>query len=265
VEDGMYAIATQPRNAGAILEAAVALCRAAFPSQLILAGTATALAYLPLLALTYSGAATDVFMLLNLIMSMRALLAGLVLALACAALYAAMLTRMEAVALGKQMSLAEAMASAVRHLPQVLIASALFLLIVTLGSIVVIPGIIFFQSMMFYLPAIMLDDKDATSSLAYSHTLVWGLWWRTAAVWGAGLLISTVLVYIGAAAGLVVSVLPIDLSALALIEILAQALMTLVITPFLIALWLELYRDLKLRKEGQGRHEATLAEHLRKA
>ena len=92
------------------------------------------------------------------------------------------------------------------------------------------------------------DDKSAVDSLSYSHQLIWGFWWRTAAIWGFGLMLATLAVYFAAAFGIVVAILPIDLSIVSIIEIAAQALVTVVMTPFIVALWLELYRDLKLRK-----------------
>src|SRR6185436_7587793 len=95
--------------------------------------------------------------------------------------------------------------------PRIFVASLLFIVVVSLSLIVIIPGLILMQSLMFYLPAIVLDDRDAIESLGYSHQFVWGLWWRTAAIWGLGLLISMLAVYLGAALGIVAAVLPLDL------------------------------------------------------
>jgi hypothetical protein len=160
-----------------------------------------------------------------------------------------MLVRMEAFARDESMSSGAAAAIALRACPRVLAASLLFIVAVSLGLVaLLIPGLILMQSLMFYLPAIVLDDRGAIDSLGYSHQLVWGLWWRTAAIWGFGLLISMVAVYLGAAIGIVVAFLPFDLRAISVLEIALQALVTVLITPFMVALWLEIYRDLKLRK-----------------
>jgi hypothetical protein len=144
------------------------------------------------------------------------------------------------------MTTTAACATTLRQLPRIIVASVLFLVAVSIGSIIIVPGLILMQSLMFYLPAIALDDKSAVDSLSYSHRLVWGFWWRTATIWSVGLLI-TILV-VAAWSGIVDAILPVDLSMGSIIETVAQALLTVVITPFMIALWLELYRDLKLRK-----------------
>jgi hypothetical protein len=245
----MYALPTAPLSAGGVLDAAYRLFRASFESVLVLSIIATAIAYLPLVGIAYSGAAEDPLALISLAFNPWFLAACLALTLICILFYAAMLVRMEAFARDESMSSGAAAAIALRAFPRVLAASLLFIVAVSLGLVaLLIPGLILMQSLMFYLPAIVLDDRGAIDSLGYSHQLVWGLWWRTAAIWGFGLLISMVAVYLGAAIGIVVAFLPFDLRAISVLEIALQALVTVLITPFMVALWLEIYRDLKLRK-----------------
>jgi hypothetical protein len=249
----MYVLHTEPQSASGILDAAYKLFRACFASQLVLAAAVAVLMTLPLAALAWVGAITDPFAILDLIFSLRVLGACLALALACAALYAAMMLRMEAFAQGETITTAEAVTAALRDLPSIALASVVFMVAVFVGCcLFVVPGLVLVQSLMFYLPAIALDERGAIESLGYSHRLVWGSWWRTAGIWGFGLLLSTVVVYVATAVGLVLTILPIDLRALEALEIVTQALAALVVTPFLVALWLELYRDLKLRKARDG-------------
>jgi hypothetical protein len=235
-----------------LLDAAFRLFRASFESLLILSVIATLIAWLPLAGIAWSGATEDPLALLSLVFSPSFLAACFALGLICIVVYAAMLVRMEACAQGEAMTTGAAIAAALRALPRILLASVLFMIAVSLGSIVIIPGLIFMQSLMFYLPAIAIDDRGAVESLGYSHRLVWGHWWRTAAIWGFGLLISTLAVYLAAALGLVAAMLPLDLRGISVVEFVAQALVTIVVTPFLIALCLELYRDLKLRRPEAG-------------
>ena len=245
----MYVLHTEPQSAGGILDTAYKLFRASFSSQLVLAAAIAVLMTLPLAALAWAGAMTDPFAILDLIFSLRVLGACVALAIACAALYAAMMLRMEAFAQGENITTVEAVTAALRDLPRITVATLAFIIVVFVGCcLLVVPGLVLVQSLMFYLPAIALDDRGAVESLGYSHRLVWGSWWRTAGIWGFGLLLSTVVVYVATAIGLVLTVLPIELGALEVLEIVTQALATLVVTPFLVALWLELYRDLKLRK-----------------
>ena len=245
----MYVLHTEPQSAGGILDTAYKLFRASFSSQLVLAAAIAVLMTLPLAALAWAGAMTDPFAILDLIFSLRVLGACVALAIACATLYAAMMLRMEAFAQGENITTVEAVTAALRDLPRITVATLAFIIVVFVGCcLLVVPGLVLVQSLMFYLPAIALDDRGAVESLGYSHRLVWGSWWRTAGIWGFGLLLSTVVVYVATAIGLVLTVLPIELGALGVLEIVTQALATLVVTPFLVALWLELYRDLKLRK-----------------
>jgi len=244
----MYVLPTEPLTAGGVLDAAYRLFRASFQSVLVLSVIVTAIAYLPLAGMSGSLATEDPLALISLVFSPSFVAACCALTLLCIVVCSAMLVRMEAFARGEPMTTTAACATTLRQLPRIIIASVLFLVAVSIGSIIIVPGLILMQSLMFYLPAIALDDKSAVDSLSYSHRLVWGFWWRTATIWGFGLLISTLAVYFAAAFGIVVAILPIDLSIVSMIEIAAQALVTVVITPFMIALWLELYRDLKLRK-----------------
>ena len=249
----MYAIPTAPLSAGGVLDAAYRLFRASFRSVLVLAVIATAIAYLPLVGIAWSGAAEDPLALISLAFNPWFLVACLALTLICIVIYAAMLVRMDAFARGEAMTSGGATAIALRAFPRILVASLLFIIAVSLGCLLIVPGLILMQSLMFYLPAIALDDRNAIESLGYSHQLVWGAWWRTAAIWGLGLLISMLAVYLGAALGIVAAVLPLDLRVISIAEIALQALVTVLITPFMLALWLELYRDLKLRKTESAR------------
>jgi len=60
-----------------------------------------------------------------------------------------------------------------------LIASFLYYLIVSLGILLIIPGIIFVVFLLFYMASILFDDAGIFSSLGHSWRLVRGHWWQT--------------------------------------------------------------------------------------
>jgi glucose-6-phosphate-specific signal transduction histidine kinase len=102
-----------------------------------------------------------------------------------------------------------------------------------------------------FLPAIMLDDKGAIESLRYSHGLVWGNWWRTAAIATIALIIVYVIfVIVGVLAGMAFMLTGVDPVAIFLVQVLTTLVGGILMTPFFVALFLEIYRDLKMRKLG---------------
>ena len=64
---------------------------------------------------------------------------------------------------------------------KILAASLLYMCITVFCAIIFLPVVFFILPLLlFYLPAILLDNKGALGSLAYSKKLMWGRWWRNA-------------------------------------------------------------------------------------
>jgi len=153
-----------------------------------------------------------------------------------------------------------------RKVIPIIIAWILYGIAITLGMVaLVIPGIILMLSLFLFWNAIMLDNKGIIESLKYSHSLVWGNWWRTLAVLTVPLLIAMALYAI------LMTVLGVNMAMMAgagnvapdqaqvlLWFSIAAAVVNAVIYPLFYAVTVVLYHDLKLRKGG-GDLEARLA------
>src|SRR5688572_13927052 len=100
-----------------------------------------------------------------------------------AIVYGAALVRAESFATGEPISLGASFARAGPRVVAIILAMICFLLVLAIGfALPVVPGLILMVSLFLFLPAIVLDRKGPVESLNYSHKLVWGNWWRTAAV-----------------------------------------------------------------------------------
>jgi ABC-type Fe3+ transport system permease subunit len=104
----------------------------------------------------------------------------------------------------------------------------------------------------------LFEGKGPVDALTESHRLVWGNWWRTAAILTVGVIIIMVIYLI---AGVIIGVLaPImvfggggteNALLISLISsLLIGVLTSLLVTPFYIGLAISIYWDLKLRKDG---------------
>jgi len=132
-----------------------------------------------------------------------------------------------------------------------LVAVILYSLAVTMGFILLlIPGLILSLSLAFYLYFIVIDDMGAYAALKASHQLVWGNWWRTAAVFTVPGLVLVALYFV---LFFVVGLLSAGFASIPGLESLINALANLLsalITPYFFVLGYVQFRDLKLRKWG---------------
>lgn len=100
-------------------------------------------------------------------------------------------------------------------------------------------------------PAVLLAGRGPLGALRQSARLVWGNWWRVAAIYGvgaAGVLVLALLA--GILIALVVPTLVADLPVMmAVFTVLANATVALV-APFVSALLLAVFGELRVRKEG---------------
>lgn len=248
----MYQLATAPRGIGQVIDSVFKLFRASFTSLLVFALFGALLGVVPFAYMLWVGALDNPAVAAGIGLSPGYWITVLCTIPLTLTVYGAALARGESIAQGQKISVGAAFGQSLNHLVAMVVAGILFAIAIAVGLVLlIIPGIILMVSLYMFLPAIVLDDKGAVESLKYSHSLVWGNWWRTTAVVTIALIIIYVLfLLIGVIAGLLFVMVGIDL----VVAFLAQAVATLlggfVITPFIIALYLEIYRDLKMRKLG---------------
>ena len=97
--------------------------------------------------------------------------------------YNAAIYRIGNVAKGIEDDLFESLIVGIKKAIPVFIALILYSLLVGLGMLLlIIPGLILMLTLLFYQILIVNDDEGIFSSLKNSHRLVWGNYWRTAAV-----------------------------------------------------------------------------------
>lgn len=156
----------------------------------------------------------------------------------------------------ESLSISEALQSTARLILALVLMTICFGLAVAAGLVLlVIPGLILIISLILGTNLIVFEGKGPIAALSGSHRLVWGNWWRTAAIFTVGLF---VLIVIYVAAGLVVAILTpifaIGSENPALVGLISGMiiglLINLLVTPFYSALLIAVYWDLKLRKEG---------------
>jgi hypothetical protein len=100
-------------------------------------------------------------------------------------------------------------------------------------------------------PAVILAGQGPLAALRQSVRLVWGHWWRVAAIYGVGAAAVLVLaLLVGILIALVVPTLVADIPVMmAVFTVLANGLVA-VVAPFVGALLLAVFGDLRVRKEG---------------
>jgi hypothetical protein len=100
-------------------------------------------------------------------------------------------------------------------------------------------------------PAVMLARQGPFGALRQSSRLIWGHWWRVIAIYGVGAVAVFVLaILVGILIALVVPALVADIPVMmAVFTVLANA-MVAVVAPFVGALLLAVFADLRVRKEG---------------
>lgn len=167
--------------------------------------------------------------------------------------FAAIYLRVDTVA-GGTAGQGGAVSGALRRLPLLIVLSILTVIAIACGMVLlVIPGIILAVSLVASMPIFLLEDKGPVDSLTSSHRLVWGNWWRTFIILVVAFIIAVVLYFVfGFVAALIGPLLTGGDAVLGAMVTLAivLALLGIVITPFFVSLVLNIYWDLKLRKEG---------------
>ena len=249
----MHQQATESRSIGDVLDASFKLYAAAFSHSMPLSAAIAVLGCMPsLVPLLTDGALTDPLAIIAVLFSPAFLLALLLALLASLACYIALLVQIEALAQRRSVGIGAALNTGLRRLLPVFVSTIVWGLIIALGMVLlVVPGLIVMVSMVFAMPAIVLDDKGALESLRYSHRLVWGAWWHAAtlvSVMGIPLLV--VLLGPSLVVGIIAMVVAPSPAVLLIAELALTVVASTLLAPYMLAVMLETYRDLKLRKKG---------------
>jgi hypothetical protein len=178
--------------------------------------------------------------------------------LASQLMVAASAVKMNAIGAGSDASVAQALQTALPRLPFLAIAALLYPIIIVLSFfLLVVPFFILSVTLLLFVATCVFEGKGPIGSLTASHRLVWGNWWRTAAILTVGFILLLVfyflvLVIVGVVAPLAgLSAGPENVLVFGLVVGgIVMLLLYLLLTPFYYALMLSLYWDLKLRKDG---------------
>lgn len=248
----MFQIATAPRGIGQVLDSVFQLTRIAFVPMLPLALLGGLISAIPMAYMLLSGVLEDPASAGAFVRSAGYWISILVMLPLSTILYAACILLGESIAQDNRYAIGKCISFVLPRLLTLILAFILFALAVAVGLVLlVIPGLILMVSLYMFLPAIVLDGKGAMDSLKYSHSLVWGNWWRTATIVTiAFIIIYVLMILVGVVFGMVLMVTGFDPVIAFLVEAGVTVLGGLLVTPFFIALYLEVYRDLKMRKTG---------------
>jgi hypothetical protein len=166
--------------------------------------------------------------------------------------------KMGAIGTDSDLGVGSALQRALMRLPSLIVMVIVLIIVMILATLLlIIPAFILTVSLALCYTLAMLENRGPIEALSESHRLVWGNWWRTAAILTVGFIIIFV---ISMVAGLISGVLTplLALSGGAEYLLLVTTIvgwvvgigMNVLLTPFYVALPISVYWDLKLRKDG---------------
>jgi hypothetical protein len=251
----------QPQSIGGVLDTTFQLYKASLVKLIplsLLMEIAGSLQYI--YVFTRGGAnPADPLAMLNMMQGggyWLSLLAGMI---ASTWIMSAAYLRIAAIGTGGDLGNGTALQATLTRLPALVAMVILFTLALMIGTLLlIIPGLILMVSLILCFATALFDNKGPVSALTESHRLVWGNWWRTFVVLSVGVIVIVVIyVVAGMIVGVIAPLLVVggagadDVALFALVSVvLLIAIMSLLLTPFYIALAIAIYWDLKLRKDG---------------
>jgi hypothetical protein len=181
--------------------------------------------------------------------------------------WSSLLLRQRALIEQRPTSMALELGEALRRLPSFFLATALFLIIVAGGFalLTVVPpqyrvGLRFLLIILgLYLavllsctwPAVLLARRGPLGALRQSARLVWGNWWRIAAVYAVGAVVVVVVsILVGALITAIVSSMGAGITVSTSVFVEVATALGAVMAPFVGALLLATFGDLWVRKQG---------------
>lgn len=249
----------QPQSIGGVLDTAFQLYKAsvvpALPLSALMAVASTPPSIYMLMR-AGTGSATDPFATLAVMQSPGYWITYLVSILATMWIMGALYYKIASAGSGEPLGVGEALTRSSRRALSLFFTTILFGIAIAIGLVLlIIPGLILMISLMLCFNLNLFEEKGPVASLIGSHQLVWGNWWRTAAILTVGFIVLFVIYMLaGVIAGLFVPLIGIDLGdvlAVTMVStIVISVVVTLVVTPFYLGLAIAIYWDLKLRKEG---------------
>jgi hypothetical protein len=269
----MYRRPVAPRSIGSVLDDAIRLYRASFSRcwGLSLAGAvlvAAASLYINLRSMRDSVAvlsaaapaisgntaplAAAMARLQHVEHTPGQLLAYVLMMLVWLAFHAAIVRRQDASANGREDSAAEAVSFAVRHLPELVVGGIVYCVIIVVGFIfLVVPGVWLWGCLQLWLIALCVEGLGPFAALGRSWRLIERNWWRTSTTVGvAWIIILVVSLVDGVLVGVFGVFLRSDPTAVILLAQLLGVILSVFTTPMLTVAMLEIFYDLKLRREG---------------
>jgi hypothetical protein len=254
---------TQPQSIGGVLDTTFQLYKASvvkmIPLSLLMVIASSPQSIYMFTSGGIAGNAADPFAMLAMMQSGGYWLASLVGLVFTMLTWSAAYLKIGAIGAGGDLGVGPALAKALSRLPAVLIMVLLFGIALAIGAILlIIPCLILMVSLGLCFNTALFEEKGPVEALSESHRLVWGNWWRTAAILTVGFVIIFVIYLV---AGMIIGVIaPMivlggggtdDLVLFTLVSgLLVGVLMSLLVTPFYISLAIAIYWDLKLRKDG---------------
>ena len=267
----MYRLPTEPGSIGHTLDAGFKLYFVSFKRVLVLSILAALSLAVPMLAVVLAipmfsgeGQAPGVAFIAVFVIGV------LVVTSLYLWFYIAAMCRIGGVAHGQNLTLGACLSAGLRRLIPVILASLLYGLAMMGGMILfIIPGMILWLSLAFYTLCIVLEGDGILESLRHSHRLVWGNWWRTATI-GTVVFIVYYVIYLAIEIPFViVDQIVFDSEAgdlpgfaQAMLSMLGSTLATVITFPLMLSVFVAVFHDLKLRKEGhdlEARVEALTA------
>jgi hypothetical protein len=272
----VYSKPSAPRSIGGVLEDGFRLGRTGYSKTWPLAFSAQVLVALPLVIFKIQSGAGDVGAVQANMMAMQSpgySLVYMALALVSAGFQNAITAQNASVAQGAARTMGESLSIGFRLLPRALLLGLLLVFgFLMIAICFIIPGFfvgiagrylliaLYFVPLFFYLVRVILanvifvaDDAGAYASLLRSWHLTKGNYWRTAAVLGVLLLIFLALLLVAAfLSGIAAPALGAASSTAAVILMQSiPAVGNTLLTPFISAVLLSIYYDLRLRERGQ--------------
>lgn len=243
----MYQPPTAPLSIGGVLDHGFRLMRACFTGVIGLAFLSAIVNAIPGLIVPQPDLTANPSLPASFIaFSLVAVLFGVV-------LYGAILARIDAVVKSTQLSFMDSIGVGMRRFFPILFCFILYSLAVTLGFLaLIVPAVILMLSLGMGPYLVVTDNMGPLAALKESHRLIWGHWWRTAAI-------VTVIMFITLSAYFLVGTLTgvsavmsnvDDLQGINIAATVTMALLSAFITPLAYSFGMALLHDLKLRKEG---------------
>jgi hypothetical protein len=252
---------TQPQSIGGVLDTTFQLYKASMVKMLGLSVLmSVAEAPTSIYLFTQGGAATssNPYAVLELMSSLNFWLVAFVQGVLTTWVMSAGYLKIGAIGAGTDLGIGTALQKALTRLPLMIVMVIVLIIALTIAfMLLVIPFFILTVSLMLCYTLAMLESRGPVEALSESHRLVWGNWWRTAAILTVGFIIIFVISMVaGLITGVITPLLALGGGAeymLLLSTIVGWVVgvgMNVLLTPFYIALPISIYWDLKLRKDG---------------